>query len=234
MNNQRDLLDWSAGYFQSVNENFGFDTSNVESQAGNNANYLMKDETDGRLYWLTPLKPQGSDSETIIAYSVIPADEASASKLNPQTVYVIGEEDPRFVNLDTLEGRVKSSLCDVDTNFCGKQANGNIIEFLPVTDTQWQVFGEINGQVKWRVDIGADERIEPRIVNVEPTEGNDESTGETPPGAVDPDTTEPDGSGSTPPSSGDVNCDDPATLSDQQIANCLSALVDELNRRSTP
>ncbi len=216
VDSQRDSLDWAADFWQSVNEHFGFDVTNVESQAGNNSNYLMKNEADGRLYWVTPLKPQSTSSQTLIAYSIIPADEISASKLNPQVVYVLNEDDIRVVNQDDLLKRVKSSLCEADTNFCGEAASGNIVEFLPVTDTQWQVFGEIGGRVKYRIDVDVDARIEPRVIDVET--GTDQEV------PIE-------GEGSPAPSDA-TGCNNPSTLTDQQLADCLSGLVDELNTRS--
>jgi len=216
VSSQRDALDWSAGYWQSVNEHFGFDATDVESQSGNNTNYLMKSEADGRLYWVTPLKPQSTDSQTLVAYSVIPADEVSAPKLNAQTVYVLNEDDMRVINLDDLLARVKSSACEVDTNFCGDNANGRIVEFLPVSDTQWQVFAEVQGRVKYRVDVDADARIEPSIVDIDLNK------------TVEPGTT-PEGEA---PTTGAADCNDPSSLTDAQLAACLAGLADELKERS--
>ena len=220
VDNQREALDFGAGYWQAVNEHFGFDVTNVESQLGNNSDYLMKNETDGRLYWVTPMKPQGTQSQTLIAYTMIPADEVSSSTLNSQTVYVLNEDDSRsrVVNLDDLMKRVKSSTCEIDTNFCGENATGNIIEFLPVSDTNWQVFGEIGGRVKYKIDVAVDSRITPSIVDV--------STD----AAVNPSTT---GQGSTPDPTGAAGCNTPSTLTDQQLADCLAELVKELSTRST-
>lgn len=226
VDNQRNALDWSAGYWQSVNEGFGFDATDVASQAGNNTNYLMQSEADGRLYWVTPLRPQSTDSQTLIAYSVIPADEVSASKLNEQVVYVLNEDDSRVVNLDDLLARVKSTVCEVDTNFCGGNANGRVVEFLPVTDTQWQVFAEVQGRVKYRIDVDVDARIQPKIVDIDLNQ------------TVDPDAPkepneDPSKEPNVPPSTAtDVNCNDPSSLTDAQLATCLSTLTDELKSRS--
>lgn len=206
---QRESLDFSAGYWASVNEHFGFEVTSVESQSGNNSNYLMKNEEDGRLYWVTPLKPQEAKSQTLIAYSVTPADEVSAPALNPQAVYVLNEDDERVVNLDDMLARVTDTVRDQYPGFFTGKNPGTIAEFLPVSDTQWQVFAEVSGRVKFRIDVDVDARITPKVVNVE--------TGETVE-PVNPDQV--------------VSCDEPSSLSDTQLAACLVQLTGELQERN--
>ena len=207
---QRDALDWSAGYWANVNEHFGFEVTSVESQSGNNSNYLMRNEEDGRLYWVTPLKPASAKSQTLIAYSVTPADEVSAPKLNLQAVYVLNEDDTRVVNLDDMLARVTDTVRDQYPGFFTGKNPGTIAEFLPVTDTQWQVFAEVSGRVKFRIDVSVDARITPKVINVD--------TGE----AVEP---------SSPEAGQPVTCDEPSSLSDAQLAACLVLLSGELQTR---
>jgi hypothetical protein len=218
VNHQREALDWGAGYWQSVNEHFGFDSTSVESQAGNNTNYLMKNEGDGRLYWVTPLKPQSTDSQTLIAYSMIPADEVSSRMLNPQIVYVLNEDDPRVVNLDDLMARVTDAVRDANPGFFTGENPGKIVEFLPVSDTEWQVFAEVQGRVKYRIDVEIGARITTRVVDID--------TGETATGLPNSE----EGNTGTPTEA--TGCDDPSSLTDEQLADCLQALVEELNNRS--
>lgn len=207
---QRDALDWSAGYWASVNEHFGFEVTNVESQSGNNSNYLMKSEEDGRLYWVTPLKPQSAKSQTLIAYSVTPADEVSAPVLNHQAVYVLNEDDERVVNLDDMLARVTDTVRDQYPGFFTGKNPGTIAEFLPVSDTQWQVFAEVSGRVKFRIDVNVNARITPKVINVDTGEEVEPS---------DPDQV--------------VTCDDPSSLSDSQLAACLVLLSGELQTRQS-
>lgn len=214
VNHQRDALDWASGYWQSVNEAFGFDTTSVESQSGNNSNFLLKSAEDGRLYWVTPMKPQATDDQTLIAYSMILADEVSSNKLNPQVVYVLNEEDPRVANLDDLASYAQDAACGIDTNFCGKSPKGSIVEFLPVSDTNWQAFGEIEGRVKYLVDLEVNgTSIKTRTTTLISDNGE----------AVDP---------NSAPSSEDATCDTPSSLTDKQLADCLTALATELQTRN--
>jgi hypothetical protein len=217
VDSQRDSLDWSAGYWQSVNEHFGFDVTDVESQSGNNSNYLMKSEADGRLYWVTPLKPQSTDSQTLIAYSMIPADEVTSPKLNPQTVYVLNEDDTRVVNLDNLMARVTDAVRDANPGFFTGTNPGKIVEFLPVSDTQWQVFAEVQGRVKYRIDVNVDARVTPRVIDVDSNQAVTHGT---------------DTGGSTTSPSGATGCNNPSSLTDTQLANCLAELAKELQSRN--
>lgn len=220
VDSQRNSLDWAAGFWQSVNERFGFDVTNVDSQSGNSSNYLLKSEENGRLYWVTPLKPQGSEDQTLIAYSIIAADELSTD-LNPQTVHVLNEiGDPRVVNLDDLFSFAQDAVCNLpDPNFCTDTPKGQIVEFLPVTDTHWQAFGEISGRVKYLVDLEvAGATIQTRTTTLLPDEV--ETAG--PPSPSTP----------APSLEGDATCDTPSTLTDQQLADCLAALANELAGRT--
>ncbi len=211
VNHQRDALDWAAGYWQSVNEHFGFETTSVASQDGNDSNYLLKSEKDGRLYWVTPMKPQSSDDQTLIGYSMIPADEITQGTLNPQVVYVLNEDAPQVANLDDLNSYAQDAVCNLpDPNFCSDTPKGRIVEFLPVTETHWQGFGEIEGRVKYLIDLEVNgASIKTRTTTLLTDEG--EPTNE--PGEV-------------------VTCDVPSNLTDQQLADCLSALVGELQGRN--
>lgn len=215
VNNQRDSLDWAAGYWATINEHFGFETTNVASQAGNSSNYLLKSEADGRLYWVTPLRPQSTDSQTLIAYSVTPADEITTGVLNPQTVYVLNENDPRVVNLDDLQARVTSSVSEANPGFFTSDNPGRIVEFLPVSDAQWQAFAEVNGRVKYRIDIDVNARINPKVFDIDSGMETGSSTPATP----------------STPSGGGVSCDAPSSLTDAQLADCLVSLSRELSQR---
>lgn len=203
---QRDSLDWAAGRCWFWQECFGLDTTSVSSQAGNSTNFLLKNQQDGRLYWVTPLKPASTDSQTLVAYSVIPADEMTSGKLNHQRVYVMGDGDVRIVNLDDLENVVIDAVRSADPGFITGDSPGRIVEFLPVSDTKWQVFAEVGGRVKYRIDVSVGARMGTKLFVVD---------------------------GGEKPTSSDkkATCDDPTTLDNAGIAKCLRALVDELEKR---
>jgi hypothetical protein len=219
VNSQRAAVDWTAGYWQSVNEHFGFDDTGVASQAGNSSNFLLKSAENGRLYWVTPMKPQSSGEQTLIAYSIIPADEVSTG-LNQQTVSVLNEDDPRKVNLDDLFSFAQDAVCNLpDPNFCTDTPKGQIVEFLPITDTKWQAFGEIAGRVKYLVDLEVSgSSIKTQTTTLE-TDSGETKPNPSPNSSADP--------------SENATCDNPSNLTDKQLADCLASLANELAGRGT-
>jgi hypothetical protein len=212
---QRDSLSWAAGrcfgWFQQC---FGLDVTDVASQSGNSTDFLLKDENDGRLYWVTPMKPRSTDSQTLVAYSVTPADSNVTGELNRQKVYVMNDNDPRIVNLDNLNAVVMDKVRSSDPGFFTGDPAGRIVEFLPISDTQWQVFAEVNGRVKYRIDVN----IGAKVITSTLVYVDDSSPAPT----------------STSPStegSGAASCDTPAKLSDKQLADCFGKLTTELQQR---
>ena len=214
VSDQIDSVDWGGGWNLSVFQKFGYESTNVSSQAGNSRNYLLRNETDKRLYWVTPMKPKSSDSQTLVAYSVTPADQIDAGVLNEQLVYVIDGTDPRVVNLDTLQNRVIDDVRTADPGFFTGDSPGKIVEFLPVSDKQWQVFAEVGGRVKYRVDVNVGAQLTTRVVHVD-----------------GPSTDSP---VATAPTTGTAaSCDNPTSLSDAQLAKCLADLANALQQRQS-
>lgn len=212
---------WGAGRHREMFNNFGFQTSNVASQAGNDGNYLLKSKADNRLYWVTPLRPRSTDSQTIVAYSVVPADTITDGKLNDQKIYVLGNNDPRAVNLDNLNAKVNSAISDVDPGFfTSGNTPGKVVEFLPIGDKEWQAFGEVNGRVKYRVDITLGAHIVTKAVAIDTT-STDAAGKETP-------------SSTAPSTSTGTSCDNPSSLTTAQLATCMANLANELQKRQTP
>ncbi|MFZ1301080.1 MAG: hypothetical protein WAQ27_00660 [Candidatus Microsaccharimonas sp.] len=222
VNNQRDSLTWAAGFGPAVGEGFGFETTSVKSQSGNNANYLLKSKVDGRMYWVNPLQARQSDSELLIGYSLIPADEVTSGTLNPQTVYVLSDGDPRVIDLNTLYNSVKTAVCVENNNFCGEEgvATGEIVEFLPISATKWQAFGEVDGQVYYRFEVDVDSSIVPTMTVVAgaPTDATLDGAepGPTP----------------TPVADGALDCNSESTLTSEQILQCIANLAGELKTRA--
>lgn len=211
---QRQTTQWAAGRASKNRLRFGFDTVSVESQVGNDSEYLLRSENDGRLYWVTPLKPRGSDSQLLVAYSVTPADAVSSGHLNHQQVFVLDDDDRRLVNLDDMQARVSQAIREQDPGFFTGDSPGRIVEFLPVSDTLWQVYAELGGRVVYRIEVPIDARIQPSVQSL--------------------DTNAPE----APPQGGGISAG-PATpctrafseLSDSELADCLGQLADELRRR---
>jgi hypothetical protein len=213
VNQQLSSIAWAAGRHLRMFENFGLETTNVSSQEGNNKNFLLKSEEDGRLYWVTPLRPRSTDSQTLIAYSVTPADSVKADQLNEQRVYILDSNDPRIVNLDNLQAKVIDTVRTTDPGFFTGESPGRIVEFLPVADDKWQVFAEVNGRVKYRIDVNVGARITANVVSI--------------------DKDQPQNGGTQPPSSTTMTCDDPSSLDNAKLAQCLAGLANELQKRQS-
>lgn len=219
---QRGAIEWASGRADKNRLNFGYETTNVRSQAGNNSEYLLKSEDDGRLYWVTPLTPRGSDSELLVSYSVTRADAITPGSLNEQRVYVLNDEDARLVNLDDMQARVSQSIRESDPGFFTGDDPGRIAEFLPVDGVTWQAYAELEGRVVYRVDAPTNSRIEPTVYRLssEADEGTLASTPEPSTG----------GEPSVEPASSDCG-GDPAVMSKAQLAQCIAVWATELAGR---
>lgn len=211
---QRDILWWSAGRCWLWEECFGLETTDVATQVGNSTNFLLRNNSDGRLYWVTPLKPRSTDSQTLVAYSVTAADEMTSGQLNQQRVYVMNDGDNRIVNLDDLENVVTDAVRTADPGFFTGDSPGRIVEFLPVSDTEWQVFAEVGGRVKYRIDVSVGARMGTKLFLVD--DGAEEETIDEPNRPVE-----------------NATCDDPSSLDNTELARCIGQLVDELEQRTS-
>ena len=213
---QREETQWMAGKWNKWFRDFGYETTDVESQAGNTSEFLLKSKSDSHLYWVTPLTARGSDSQLVTAYSLIRADEAKEGTFNGMRIYVLSSDDPRVVNLDDLEARVRQAISDENPGFFS--AKGKLVEFLPLDDKNWQVYAELGGRVVYRITVPADSRIRPVVTSLD---GIDETP-------VEDDEPE-------SPSQGEPGASDCATdlskLSDVQLASCLSDIAAELEAR---
>lgn len=163
---QREQLKWHGGRWVKTSNGkaFGYKVSGLESQQGNDSDYLLKSKSDNGLYWVTPLRLNGSDSEQIIAYSVTPADKATAGQLNEQRVYVLNGNDERVADLSRMENAAKNAANVKQNGFTS--SGGSIKEFLPVDGTNWQVFAEMGGDVVYRITIPVNTSITPTVTEV--------------------------------------------------------------------
>lgn len=200
---QRNALSWSAGRVWWWESPVGFEATDTESQAGNNADFLLKSKEDGRLYWVTPMKPMSTDAQTLVAYAITPADEFSQGKFNQQKIYVLDDGDSSIVNLNDLENAVTQAVAKADSGFfTGSEENkGRIVEFIPTSDDSWQVFAERGGRAVYRIDVKGGSSMNTTVFSMEDSNGK--------PGT----------------------CDEPRGLSDVELANCLAAISDELSAR---
>lgn len=163
---QRHETQWAAGrkYMNQDWGSFGYDPSESEVQAGNNAEYLLRDARTGRLVYVTPLTLRSSTSEQFVAYSVTYADEVKDGNLNELSIYVLDRDDKRLVNIDQLAAEANDWMSQNAGMFRANE--GKLIEFTPIDGDTWRVFGEMGGQVVYQLDISASKKIAPRLVSV--------------------------------------------------------------------
>lgn len=209
---QREEAKWAAGRKNMDRYSFGYDPSNSEVQSGNPAEYLLRDKTTGRLVFVTPLTLRSSSSEVFVAYSVTYADEVQAGSLNELSIYVLGHNDPRLVNIDQLSAEANDWMAKNAGMFRANQ--GKLIEFTPIDGDVWRVFGELGGQVVYQLDISASRKIAPVLVSVG-------AYGDSPTPSQQP--------GST---AGQSVCgDNIAALDNSALAECLRVVTGEIQSR---
>lgn len=202
---QRELSQWAAGHKNQDSLHFGYEPADSTTQEGNTSEYLLRSPS-GRLFWVTPMTPNSSQSQLLVAYSITPADETSQGSLNEQRIYVLPDNDPRIVNIDDMEARVSEAIRMTNPGFFTGEKPGKITEFLPINDTTWQAFAELNGRVVYRVEVPSNAKIRPTVQTLD-------STVETP--------------------SGIKAClKDPAQLSKTELSDCIGLYAKELAGRN--
>jgi hypothetical protein len=200
---QRKATEWAAGRKWRNRASFGYKPTVDNVQSGNTSEYLLRGP-DRHLYYVTPLTPNASKSQAFIAYAVSPADVAVNGRLNRLDVYVLPDGDPNTANLNTLTNKATDSVRGIDPTFLN--TGGRLEEFTPLGEDMWRVYGVRRGLTEFYVDLSIVGRVEPRTVNVSAKPVK-------PPVAT-------------------ANCGRrPSQMSDQELANCLSSLGDELRRR---
>lgn len=162
---QIDSYSWAAGR-KNRNAGFGLEPASSSAQSGNVKNYLLTNKKTGRIEWVTPLTLSSSSSELFVAYAVTPADEAASHELTELTIYMLGKDDPRRVNIDNLEADALNYLVENFGTF--KSNGGKLVEFTPIDGNRWIAFGEINGRVVNKIEISADASIPTKIVQISP------------------------------------------------------------------
>lgn len=217
---QRDGLQWAAGRKNKNRFDFGYDPSESSVQAGNGAEYLLRDVNTGRNVYVTPLTLRSSTSEVFVAYSVTYADEVKSGELNELAVYVLDRDDDRLVNIDQLAAEANDWMSRNAGTF--RSNGGRMIEFTPIDGDTWRVFGEMGGQVVYQLDISATNKMAPKLVSLSRTDSDDEDA-----------STEGDSSqGDAPPASGSSSCmADLGQLDNAALADCLNAVSSEMQLR---
>ncbi|RAY15575.1 hypothetical protein DPM19_07210 [Actinomadura craniellae] len=209
---QRDAVQWAAGRGHRDRSGFGFERTDFRTQAENRGEYLLRG-ADRRLYYVTPMTPRASRSQSLIAYGIAPADQVDDRRLNRYHVHVLADGDPAVASLNTLNAQAVAHISGPSSphpNFLN--SGGSLQEFLPLGGEMWRVYGVQNGQTVFYIDLSATGRTEPRTVRGQAA---------APPPAP----------GAGPAATG---CGRPvAELSPKELADCLGRFADELQRRAT-
>jgi hypothetical protein len=210
---QREEVKWAAGRKNMDRFSFGYDPSSSDEQGGNVSEFLFRDKKTDRLVYVTPLTLRSSSSEVFVAYSVTYADEVSSGQLNELSLYVLDKGDKRLINIDQLAAEANDWM---SRNVGTFRANGgHLIEFTPIDGDTWRVFGEMGGQVVYRLDISASRRVAPKLVSLGAYDEQQSSSQSDP--------------GQPQDNSGCVT--DLSTLSGGDLAKCLRSVTDEASRR---
>jgi hypothetical protein len=205
---QRGSTAWAAGR-RNHNENFGFQVSDFETQKANPGEYNLRG-ADGRLYYVTPLTPRGTQSQAFVAYGIVANDEVTNGRLNRYDLYVQATNDPSIANLASLNA--KASLI-------GAQNGASLEGYIPLGGDRWRVYGVRNGQTVFYINLSVSDQLQPETVL--------SGQGETQPQPSQQPTQQP----SQQPSSTDCG-KPPGRLDNKQLAKCIADLGDELRRRN--
>lgn len=213
---QRKGFEYSAGIINNWFRGFGYATlADVASQADNPSEYLLTSTVDKRRYWVTPLRPGSTKSQQVVAYSVVPADEATVGKNNIHRLYVMNPDDRAVVDMQRLYNRVVDAVNQRQPAFFtgDDDSKGKLLELLPTEEGVWQIYAERGGNVVYKVEIDQDDRIQPKVESL--------SAATVPPTG-----------GAGQPATGVTGCDAPEKLTPEQIRQCVDKLVTELGTRA--
>ena len=150
---QREMVNWSAGRKWHNNDAFGFEPVDIDANAENPADYNLRSQEDGRMYFVTPLTAKGTRSQVIQAISFVPSDTVTYGQLNTIRVQVHGDEDGDVLTEQDLERRARDILRRVDPAFLNEGQRGRLEEFIPGEDGNWVVFATQSGQPRYLLRI---------------------------------------------------------------------------------
>ena len=225
----RQASTWSIGRVWPWQPKVGFVASNSVTQEGNATNFLLKDAESGRLYWVTPMRPNAATmGETISAYSITPADEVIRGELNETKIYVFNDDNPNIVNFNDLFVKVQQSVSKADPGFfTGGDDTGQIVEFIPTSESEWRVFAEKGGRAVYQINVSGGSLLRTQIVDLEGQNGLYDAGSEDPvglDGVIEEGALE----GHTEGLCG-MSVED---LSDKELIDCLAEFSAELSKRN--
>ena len=211
---QREATEWTAGRRYMNLASFGFEPATDEVQAGNTSDFLLRDRKTRRLWFVTPATPNSSKSQSIIAYTMIPADRVTSGALNPLDIHVFGA--------DHIPVNFNDMLSDAVNYLAGSRDYSMLIpsglkltEFTPLTETKWRLFGEVRGVTKLYMDVTYGQASATSVATVDGSQ---------------PTTTQP----NVAVQAAATACGpDPAKMKEAALVDCAAAYLDEFKRRAT-
>lgn len=214
---QIDATTWAAGRGELDNSGFGFGLTLVDTNASNPGEYVLRSDTDGHFYFVTPLTPRNSGSQAVIAYAVERADQVTSGRLNPVSIYVQGDSaDP--VSMTVLESRMTTYINQVEPSLLTSGNGGALQEIIPYGTGMWRGFVDIGGVTQDYIDMSGNVNVAPRFFSVSGVLVGHGGTGTPGPG------------GSSGQGSGCGG--DPATMTTSQLAGCIQKFAKALSDRA--
>ncbi|MFJ1754851.1 hypothetical protein [Kitasatospora sp. NPDC088134] len=214
-------VQWLGGRGAKDDRGFGYDHTSASTNATNPGEFLLRSQSDGRLYYVTPLVPRESSSQLVVAFAVLRADTVGTG-LNELHVYVRADSAPA-VNLDTLASRMVSYMAQRTAITISAGQGGALQEIVPFGTDMWRGFVDFNGQTQDYIDLSGDATVTPNLVALN---GSIAAPGGQPTPAPSPAP-----SPSPGPGQG-TNCgSDPGQLTTPQLAACVAELSKALQGR---
>ncbi|GIH95297.1 hypothetical protein ACFFMN_23340 [Planobispora siamensis] len=164
---QRQATEWAAGRRFMDSSGFGFEPATDETSMGNASEFLLKSTADGRLYYVTPLAPNASRSETVVGYALTRADEVTDGRLNALDVHLLADGDPLTVNVTRLIDSAQEHVAAARPTFVPN--GGKLVEITPLSGDRWRIFGQRRGLTVLYVDFSATATVRPDVVDLSPS-----------------------------------------------------------------
>jgi len=210
-------VEWAAGRGNMDNAGFGYALTSVDTNAFNPGGYMLRSATDGHLYFVTPLTPNNSGSQAVVAYAVERADEVS-SGLNPLIIYV-QSDSANQTSMTVLESRMTTYINQVAPSLLASGSGGQLLEIIPYGQSMWRGFVDIDGVTQDYIDMSSTTTITPSLVALP---GRLTGQPGAQPGAQP---------GSQP--AGAAGCGgNPATMTTSQLAQCIQQFAKALSQRA--
>jgi hypothetical protein len=214
--------EWAAGRGNMDNAGFGYGLTSVDTNSFNPGEYVLRSNTDGHLYFVTPLTPRNSSSQAVVAYAVERADEVT-SGLNPLMIYVEGDQANQ-TSMTVLESRMTTYINQVAPSLLASGSGGELLEIIPYGQSMWRGFVDIDGVTQDFIDMSSSGTITPSLVSLP-----GRLSGQGPVASGSP------SSGSSPPPGGSLSSGcggNPATMPTSKLAQCIQEFAKALSQRA--